>query len=198
MNKLILKTATGIATVGLLIATMAPAVFADLEISGNGYKSDNTIKVTNTSNCTVTQKNTTNVTTEAVVVANTGGNSASMNTGGDASVDTGDATAKVDVSVGGGSNEAVDPCCGCPDQAVPPATLISGNGALTDNDVIVKDTSNKDVYQKNKTNVYTGALVVSNTGKNKSNKNTGGTASVTTGKSKAKVRVVVDPSSNSL
>jgi hypothetical protein len=59
--------------------------------SGNGADSDNTANSTTTTETTITQENNASVNNELKLVANTGGNSASDNTGGDNEIKTGDA-----------------------------------------------------------------------------------------------------------
>src|SRR5260221_735956 len=75
-----------------------------LTINGNGENSVNTAKVKNSCSQTVTQTNTTAVSTSVTQHAKTGGNTVSGNTGGTASVTTGDATNTVTVDVTGGDN----------------------------------------------------------------------------------------------
>ena len=60
--------------------------------SGNGANSTNTAAVTNASNNTLVQTNQAVVNNNLNLSANTGGNSASRNTGGDNTITTGDAT----------------------------------------------------------------------------------------------------------
>jgi hypothetical protein len=60
--------------------------------SGNGDNSVNNATVNSTSQNTVTQNNTANIVNNINLSANTGKNSASMNTGGNSSITTGDAS----------------------------------------------------------------------------------------------------------
>lgn len=189
-----------VTSVTLVAGIFAPGVFAadqELTIDGNGFNSDNTITVTQTSNCTVKQKNTTEVITEAIVGSSTGGVTANNNTGTGVTVDTGDATSKLIVDVSGSSNTADNPCCGCTSNPTVDAT-IKDNGAQTNNDITSTTTSNKTVKQKNSTFVGTAAVVKSKTGKVTTNGNTGGTVGVTTGNAKSKLKVTVTGSTNTL
>lgn len=199
MHKLILKTATGIATVGLLIATMAPAAFAQtIDISGNGAGSTNGVVVTSSDKCKVKQTSNTVALTFVSSTAGTGGNNASGNTGGDVTIDTGDATSTVDTTVTGGSNVAVDPCCGC-DGAVPPADItVSGNGNGSTNGVVVTSESKKKVKQKSNTVAVTAVKSKALTGKNKAKWNTGGTVDVLTGAADSSVTTDVTGGGNTL
>lgn len=199
MNKLILKTATGIAAVGLLFATMAPAAFADVEISGNGSGSSNGVSLTVSNLCKVKQSSNTTAVTTVTSSASTGGNTASSNTGGSVTIDTGDATSTVETTVTGGSNVAVDPCCGC-EPAAAPDVLISGNGENTSNGVTLAVEAKKVVKQKSNTTAVTTVTSRAKTGKNKAKYNTGEGANVaiTTGGATSSVTTSVTGGSNSL
>ena len=203
MHTLIKRLAVGTVTGLFLTSIAATAAFADVaaEISGNGSGSINNINITNKSKCEVSQKNTTSVLTEIESSASTGGNTASGNTGSGVTIDTGDATSTVGVSVEGGSNTASNPCC-CQCQGdshlAAEGALISGNGESTINSVTLKNKKTSEVKQKNKTEVLTGVLSKAKTGKNKAKNNTGGTVGVTTGNADSTVDVLVTAPSNSL
>lgn len=166
------KISSVLAGSALLLGTMATSAFAgDITIQGNGAGSDNTVISKSGCSNTVIQSNNTSVVTLASVSASTGGNTASGNTGGDVSIDTGKADASLSVTVDGGSNEATSPdCCGCESSG---DVLIKGNGKDSDNLVVEKDYQSNFVLQKNKTKVFTAAKVKASTGRNRANKNTG-------------------------
>jgi len=196
MNKLLYRIGVPVSAIALIGATFTGVTLADptADITGNGSGSTNTI--TQISNCTASleQKNKTKVVTDATVIASTGGNEASGNTGSGVTIDTGDATASATVSVGGSSNDGTMPsCCEC---AASPSATIAENGTESTNTVTQSATKNVSAKQKNKTRVRTRATVKAKTGKNKANNNTGGTVGTTTGVAAASVDVVVDPSSN--
>lgn len=198
MHKLILKTVTGIAAVGLLVATMTPTVFADETIQGNGALSHNGIIVIDVSKCKVKQSSNTVALTNVASAVNSGGNTASGNTGGDVSVDTGKAVSQTDVSVQGGDNTiSGDPCCDC---AQPPSgnAEIKNNGAGSGNLIVDLNISKKKVKQTNNTVALTGVTQAANSGGNTTNGNTNGTTSVKTGKAKVKTNVAVNGGGNSL
>ena len=203
-NKTIYKVGAGIVTASLLLSSMATAAFADYvaEISGNGAGSTNTIYIKNKSNCNVYQKNSTGVLTEIESSASTGGNKANGNNGGDVTIDTGNATSTVGVSVEGSSNTASNPCCctcdGCESQPAEHTALISGNGEGSNNSVTLKKIKSSEVKQRNRTEVLTGVLSKARTGRNKAKNNTGGTVDVLTGNAVSNVDVVVAAPSNSL
>lgn len=204
MTNLKYKVGAGIVTASLLLSSMATAAFADVaaEISGNGSGSINNIYIKNKSDCKVYQKNSTAVLTEIQSSASTGGNTANGNTGGDVTIDTGNATSTVGVSVEGGSNTASNPCCctcdGCESQPAEQTALISGNGESSINSVTLKKKKSSEVKQKNKTEVLTGVLSKAKTGRNKAKNNTGGTVDVLTGNAESTVDVLVTAPSNSL
>lgn len=198
MTKLLQKVSVGVATAALLGASFATSAFAaDVTIDGNGAGSTNVVTVKSTCDSSVYQTNSTNVSTMAHVTADTGGNSVTGNTGGSSSIDTGDATAGVSVSVEGGSNSAEPAsCCACL-QGVGNDVTISGNGVNTTN--VVSDTNKQKtkVTQKNKTFVMTYASVKAKTGYNKLKNNTGSGSDLTTGDASAGLEVTVTSSSNS-
>ena len=202
--KIAYKVGAGIVAASLLLSSVATGAFADVtaEISENGAGSINSIYIKHKNKCSVYQKNSTTVLTEIESSASTGGNKANGNTGADVTIDTGNATSTVGVSVEGGSNTATDPCCcqceRCDSQWVEHGALISGNGESSINSVTLKKEKTSKVKQKNKTEVLTGVLSKAKTGKNKAKNNTGGTVDVFTGNAVSTVTVDVFPPSNSL
>lgn len=193
------KITAGLSAAAMFSAIVAPAAFADttVDISGNGADSTNTVGIASSDSETLIQKNTTNVITTINAKSNTGGNKASGNTNGGVTISTGDATTEVAVVVGGGSNDATLPDCGCT-----PANLdvtVSGNGEGSSNTVSKTSAKSKVTKQKNKTTVAATVTAKSKTGKNKANKNTGpGTVDITTGESNTSVGVQVDGPTNTL
>jgi len=203
-KKIAYKVGAGIVTVSLLLSSVATAAFADIsaEISENGAGSINSIYIKHKTECSVSQKNSTVVLTEIESQANTGGNTANGNTGSGVTIDTGNATSTVGVSVEGSTNTASNPCCcqcgHCESQPAEQTALISGNGESSINSVTLKKKKSSEVKQKNKTEVLTSALSKAKTGKNKAKNNTGGTVDVLTGNAVSAVTVDVFPPSNSL
>lgn len=193
------RVASTIAAGSLLASIFAPSALAngDIEISGNGKDSNNSVVVTSSSNCSVKQKNYTTVELEIASVANSGGNKANSNTGGDVSIDTGKATSEVTVGVTGGSNEATDPCC-CQEAIPAQDVTIKGNGDKTTNTAVVTSSKSSKVKQKNSTFLGAAILSKAKSGKNKSNSNTGGSVGITTDDAKSTVDVTVDAPSNTL
>lgn len=192
------KLLASAASVALLGSMFATSVFAsELEISGNGSDSDNKIKVTDVCVSKVSQYNKTSANTWVTASAQTGGNVASGNTGGDVSVDTGNATTDVTVVVTGGDNKAEVPsCCDC--GGTDASASITGNGTDSDNKIKVKDVKVTKSRQTSKTYANTWVTAKSKTGRNKAKNNTGGSVEVKTGDGETTVGVEVAGGHNTL
>jgi hypothetical protein len=189
------KLSASVAAAAMTAAFFAPSVMAaDLEISGNGYASKNTIQVYEKCVTKLSQSNTTVANTFVKASAETGDNSVSKNTGGDSDLVTGDATTMVGVKVMGGDNYAEAPsCCDCKDDS---DVLISGNGAKSKNSVKQSSFNMTLLSQKSKTLANTKVFAGSDTGGNKVDKNTGGSSSLKTGDAFTSVKVKVFGGSN--
>jgi len=103
MTKFIYKAGAAIATAAFMVSTFAGVAFAvdgtpTCEISGNGNKSTNTCIVVKKNVMVSVKKNKAVVGNIVLVGANTGGNSASGNTGGSTTVDSGNATVTVTIN----------------------------------------------------------------------------------------------------
>ncbi|MBI4080862.1 MAG: hypothetical protein HY430_03785 [Candidatus Levybacteria bacterium] len=196
---LIKKIATGVATAALLTTSFIPAAFADTtgEISGNGSGSTNKIIVNENCSNIVDQTNITKVKTTVHATANTGGNTASGNTGGDVTIDTGAASNAVTVTVTGGNNDATVNSCCCSTGNVD--ATISENGTDSYNKIKKNSSNSTLVSQYSKTKVKTKAKKLkAKTGYNKANDNTGGTVGITTDDASNTVDVTVDAGHNTL
>lgn len=106
-----------------------------IEISGNGANSDNTVNVNASSSVKLEQTNYAKVKNDVDVDADTGNNTANNNTGGNVTIDTGNADANADVSTLANFNWADLDACGCP---LDGTVKISGNGVGSDNDVVLE------------------------------------------------------------
>jgi hypothetical protein len=157
---------------------VTPASAISLEISGNGVEADNDVVIETEHKTEVNQSNEFNVDNNINASASTGGNEANRNTGGDASVSTGDATSTVGVSNAGNTNEALVDCCSSAQNV---DILISENGDSTDNKVKLENENKIEVNQDNESNVDNKIKNNASTGWNDANRNTGGSVSVTTG-----------------
>jgi len=178
----------------LLQAIVLPAQAMTLELTGNGVSSDSEIKIKTEQRTEVNQENVFNVSNNINASANTGSNRANRNTGGDANIDTGNATSLVSVTNAGNTNEAVVDCCA---SAGNTDVLISGNGDSTDNKVDLKNKNVINVNQENRSNI---ANTVNNnavTGWNDANRNTGGSVTIATGKAMALTEILNGGNMNS-
>jgi hypothetical protein len=192
------KIAAGFASAALFANLAVPAAFADtnLEIWGNGAKSDNTLKLTKEDETTVTQSNNSTVSINVSAKSDTGGNKANGNTGGDTSVKTGDATTTVAVAVVGGVNAASIQNCACGDENT--SVKVTNNGKKTKNKADIKDTKKTTAVQASNTSVSADVKAKAKTGKNKANGNTSGAAEVETGASVSETAVEVTGQANIL
>ena len=81
----------------------------DLNISGNGAGSNNTLNIQGNQSTKVTQKNSGSIDNNVNAGANTGGNEVSGGNGG--TVKTGDASTNVNINNNFNNNTATVPCC---------------------------------------------------------------------------------------
>jgi hypothetical protein len=162
----------------------------DIEISGNGYDSDNTVKMeaddSDGSDISVYQTNYAYVKNEVDADAKTGHNDANMNTGGDVAVITGDATSLVDVSTVANANWAK---VGGDGQGAEISAKILGNGANTKNEIELELDNDISVIQDNAARIYNDVDADAKTGKNDANYNTGGDVLIATGDALTDVKV---------
>jgi hypothetical protein len=183
------------ASASILLLTNAAPVFADttIEISGNGADTTNTAKVNQTNTTTVVQDNKADVTNYIEASADTGENDANRNTGGDVSVETGDATTDVEVmNMLNGNSANVDNCDCDGDVDV----LISENGDNSTNKVKLDSDDTTGVFQYNKAKVMNKVDAEAETGENDANRNTGGDVTVDTGDATTDVDVVTMANKN--
>ena len=190
------KIAAGFASAALFTNLVVPAFAStDVEVSGNGAKSDNEVTVENTNTVDLKQTNNLNVVLNITSKALTGGNKASGNTGGSTSITTGDATTETTVAVAGGDNKATVPSCGCESDD---AVKVSGNGKKSDNKVTLKNKKELKADQKGDVSVTGNITSKAKTGKNKAKNNTSGNVEIETGTSVSTTEVGVISGSNIL
>lgn len=192
------KLTSAVVLGSMVAAVVAPASFAatnTVTVTGNGAFSITKAKVVNMKMSSVTQSNTTFVSTDVKTSANTGGNSSSFNTGGTNTVTSGDAGNTVTTTVTGGSNTNSNPC-GCADTNTNSLT-VSGNGAFSYTSGKIVNVSSNSVSQTNTTIVTTNVDASSSTGGNSSSFNTGGSSSVTSGNAGNMVNTTVTAGGNS-
>jgi hypothetical protein len=167
MHKFKKAALSAVAVAGLTASFLAPSAFADTSIliSGNGYRSDNSVSVDQNSSTTVVQSNDATFVNNVTTSNNTGGNSASRNTGGDVTIVTGDAESFVDISNSANRNElSISGCgtCGHGGSDI----LIVGNGAHSDNRVDVDSDHEKFFGQFNDADFRNSVNTHNNTGGN--------------------------------
>ncbi|MEK7605568.1 MAG: hypothetical protein AAB478_03545 [Patescibacteria group bacterium] len=173
MTNLKYRIVAGAATVAILATTMAPATFAaKIKFKNTGAGSVNHATIVQTNNKTLTQYNGTAVVNIVGTLQNTGGNSASGNTGdGNVTVGSGNATSTVTNKTTTGGNDATVNPCGCPtdDDTI----RFRNTGAGSVNNATIVSTNTSSTEQTNETFVLNGVLVAQNTGLNSASGNTG-------------------------
>lgn len=191
MNKFAYKLATAASTAALVMGSFGPAALGatTITINGNGADSDNEVELSQNTTTYVEQSNVADIENNVNANASTGGNSASRNTGGDVTVDTGDATTNVAVS--NTANQNVANVQGCCPQDID--LTITGNGADSDNDIDIAGkqgiSNTVDVRQYNDADVENNVDANAKTGRNDADRNTGGAVTISTGNATTGVTV---------
>lgn len=182
------KFVAALASGTILFNTLASSAFAatTLEVSGNGSDSDNKVNVSKNVNTTVVQNNDAKVTNNVNSSSSTGGNQANDNTGGDVTVATGNAKARVDLSTKVNLNKAEVDSCNCEGDV---EVKVAGNGSDSKNDVNLKSHNNTSVFQDNKADIENNVDAKAKTGYNDANRNTGGDVAIVTGHAKTDVEI---------
>lgn len=140
-----------------------------LKILGNGSKSDNDIYLRSNQSVVLVQDNAAYVYNDIDADAKTGHNDANDNTGGDVTIDTGDADVNVDVDNMVNFN-AADIDCGCLTDVL---AKISGNGSDSDNEIKAKIEKEMSDFQENASDLYNDVDGDAKTGHNDAKRNTG-------------------------
>jgi hypothetical protein len=183
VNILMLKKTitTAIVTGSLLLSTISPAL-ADTALVGNGAGSDNRASVTSSNDTTVVQDNTAHVDNSVDSHLNTGGNSANNLTGGSAAILTGDAVAGTSINNQLNQNQASLTGNGGLGNGT---TVISGNGAWSDNSANANSSNATNLFQNNQANVNNHVNTNANTGFNHADNATGGDVAIQSGTAQA-------------
>ena len=188
--------------------------------SGNGDNSDNNTSSNQTVIDTINQVNVADIDNNLILTANTGGNSASGNTGGDAYITTGNANVTAQVLniasnniIGGNwwlviinrAGQWIGQIVGAPQGASFAGSdgtefavneygeitaINSGNGTGSTNNASVDSTINNTTNQTNNAEVNNNIYLSANTGGNSTNDNTGGDNYITTGDAKVIANLV--------
>ena len=183
------RITTALATGAVLANALAPMAFAqEVQISGNGSFSDNTVNLDVSSDTNVDQNNDADIRNNVDSYASTGGNSADFNTGGDVTIRTGDATNNTQIVNAANLNVAtVENCNGCGTNT---DVLISGNGAFSDNYARVDNDSDVDIDQDNDADIDNDVDAYAKTGDNSADFNTGGDVTIDTGNASTHVGIL--------
>lgn len=165
----------------------------DLEVSGNGENSDNSVETNVIDNVAVNQNNDAHVDNNVDVAGYTGANRAKDNTNGDVQINTGDVSMDDNVSVNTQVN-ANAATVGGNDNGGDLSIKIKDNGSDTDNNVDLALLSDIAVEQNNDAHVDNNVDVFAGTGYNDAKDNTGGDVGIDTGD--VNVDVSVDTMAN--
>jgi hypothetical protein len=176
-----------------LAFSLTPVMAATTSNDTTGAESDNNATVSVNNDASILQQNTLTVKNNISVSSNTGGNTASKNTG-DGTVSSGDASAGASVSNVGNTN-ALSVSGGMGGD--PTSASNSTTGAESHNDAKVDVNNNIDLTQKNDANVNNNVDIKAETGNNSADKNTGD-GSVTSGDADVDVMVKNDLNKNTL
>ncbi len=186
MNKKLYRLGVAFSSAALIASSfLTPALALNVEISGNGASSENEVEVKTESEVKVEQDNDADIDNNIDIDADTGGNSASWNTGGDVKIDTGDATSDVKVTNVANANTAEVSSC-CPGDL---SVTIKDNGAYSENEVEYKSEQEVEVDQDNDADIDNDVDVDADTGDNKANSNTNGSVEIKTGSVDSSVTV---------
>jgi hypothetical protein len=183
-------------SLSLLLLVAAPAFAStDIEIKDNGADSDNDVKVEQSQSTEVKQENESAVSNVVGLTINTGGNTASKNTGGDSKITSGDVEAGVAIHTQVNGNEAmVDSCC---DEESDANIDITGNGAKSDSKVETKKESKTKLKQLNDAQVGNVVGAYLETGDNEASKNTNGDSTIKSGDIEAGIEILTEGNANS-
>lgn len=152
--------------------SLAPAFGStEIKVEGNGSGSDNSIDFDYSSDTVISQSNDTRISNDVRVTNHTGYNNVEGSTGGNVSVQSGDATADVSIENRGGVNIADVAGCGCESDY---DLSIKGNGSRSDNEIDFSVDKSFVTLQDNDTDIENNVEVENVTGHNDAEGNTGG------------------------
>lgn len=160
----------------------------DVKIDGNGADSQNSVGLVSSNLTSVTQNNNANVNNDIDSDAKTGYNDANSNTGGDVTINTGNAKASATVSTTANVNSAhVGGGLGSSNPSA--SFVISGNGAGSNNAIQAALGNLSALTQNNNAHINNNVDADASTGKNDAEFNTGGDVVIDTGNAWADVDV---------
>lgn len=180
---------------GSVLVSPLSTVFAGttIVINGNGSDSTNGAVVVQQTSTQVVQSNHADIDNNVKADAETGENDAKDNTGGDVSIDTGNATTDVSVKNSVNVNEAAVDCCAAGGET---SVEISGNGTGSENVATLQQQNAVGVFQDNKADVDNHIKADAETGENDAEDNTGGDVEINTGNAKSMVSVATTANVN--
>ncbi len=175
----------------------------------NGAGSTNTATTSSTNSDSTSQTNNGTVINDMTLVANSGDNTASFNTGGDSSIVTGDANVAANILNFVNNNLAGNvllgvvnifgdligdiilpdnPCATCSSSNTTVANTNNGSGSTNTASATTNNTETQ--FQSNDATIENNLVFAANTGGNSTSFNTGGDSSVTTGSSNINAQVL--------
>ncbi len=177
----------------LLLASLLPSLLAivrpvlvvaeiQIEISGNGADTQNTINVENKQSTIVTQENTANVSNDVNQEAHSGGNLISDSTGGNTTIATGEVTENAIVVNQINSSEVAAICCNENQINI----TVAGNGSNSVNTVKTQVAGNTTINVNQVVQVNNDINLTANTGENAIADVTNSKAVIDTGNIKTK------------
>lgn len=174
---------TLLATGSLMLYGFAPLAWADttLQTTGNGAGSTNTVTASSNNSSTLVQNNSANVTNTVTSNSNTGNNTSDENTGGNVTVDTGNAMSTTTIQNRLNANVANMGSVGCNCNNANTSVTVDGNGADSQNRTNVQNSNTTSAFQTNTADVTNTVSNNDQTGNNTANRNTGGDVLVLTG-----------------
>lgn len=178
----------------------------------NGAGSDNNAEANTQSNKNTDQLNDAALVNNVDLSANSGDNKTDFNTGGDSTIQTGDANVSANINNFVNNNlagnvvlgvvniygdlvgdivlteEAMNAFCGnCLGSS---SVQNTGNGAYSTNKASLSETNNNSTSQFNNADIENNLIIYANTGDNEANMNTGGNSTILTGDANVEANVV--------
>jgi hypothetical protein len=166
-------------------------------VTGNGDSSNNGVRLNDKSATVLNQTNAATIRNDVGAVALTGANDANRNTGGNSSVDTGNATANVTINNEPNFNAGSIDDCGCTGDNL---LKVAGNGVDSNSHIYADLGNSLTLNNFNDSNLTNDAWTKAKTGDNDASRNTGAVSyidPVTVSTGDANDNVTVNNSGNS-
>ncbi|MEX0616872.1 MAG: hypothetical protein WD231_03630 [Candidatus Woykebacteria bacterium] len=199
LKKLTFKISLTTAAFGASLLIAPGALAQTAQNQSTGADSSNTAEVKVENDLNVSSNNTANINNNLKISANTGGNSASKNTG-DGTVKTGDITGRVSIVNDVNSNSLNDSNFDCSSLCTVSWDIKASNshtGADSENSATVNVENDVDITQNNDLDIDNNLDADLNTGDNEADKNTGD-GSVKSGDIDFDVSIVNEGNNNSI